>query len=109
MYHQMVISKIVSELIRFGIRNKRQLLRAEYSVYRKAGWKPFAARGISHGTAAGNILGTLINQGDLETDSGSLPKKYGRNAAYKQNKTRSRQQRNSRRCSCAKRRSNKYY
>ncbi len=93
MIHLMVISKIASELVRFGIKHRQGLLRAEYSVYRKAGWKPFAARGISHGTAAGGLLGTLIRDNDTLVGIETPFKK--RTASYKQDKTRSRYKRNS--------------
>ncbi len=114
----MVIAKIASELIRFGIRHKSGILRAEYSVYRKAGWKPYAARGISHGTAGGSLLGTLIRDNNLDDSNASPKKSY----TGKPNQARSGRFRNGnrrynassrfnkrRRCSCSRNRYRRSY
>ncbi len=109
MIHQMVVTKIVDLAIRLGARYGPSLVKAEYNIYRKSGWKPYAARGISHGTAAGSYLGTLIKDGGLDTDNGQIQTSNGRNAPNKQNKTRSRQFSNSGRRKRPKCRPHKYY
>ncbi len=67
----MVITKLAQIAISVGAKWLPKIQRAEYNVYRGAGWKPHAARPISHGTALGNIIGTLINSDRVGSDNGA--------------------------------------
>ncbi len=86
----------------------RRTVDIDYKILRHAGWKPGAARGISHGIFAGSI-GNYLKESDTLTEDGSLSKNEHGNQTSSQDKTRGRQFRNNkysrnsgRRCTCAK-------
>ncbi len=83
---------------------------ADIKILQKAGWKPGAAKGISHGIFAGSAANYLKDDNGIEPDG--IPQKPGYGpSANKPNKTRSRSKRYSRSRRCVNnynRRSNRY-
>ncbi len=70
---------VIAKLIPLGFKVGKQLFNADYAVFRKAGWKPYAARGISHGITTGTAISNIYHGGD-GIDDGEVSGKYSSSA-----------------------------
>ncbi len=66
----MVITKVATELIKYGSRYAKQIVDIDYKILRASGYKHAAAKGISHGTFGGSIGNYYKNTG-LDTMDGT--------------------------------------
>ncbi len=105
---QRILLDAINTARQFGTKYAKSTIDIDYKLLKHAGWKPGAARGISHGIFAGSIA-NYIKDDQPGNDGGSISKING-SKANKPNQTRSRFKRNSSRryrsnkCNCAKHR-----
>ncbi len=105
----MVLTKLVDVAINIATKIGPKVIRADEILLKHAGWKPGAARGISHGIFSGTALANVINESGPNLDD-AVQKKPNGATSNKPNQARSRQFSNSRRrynskyCNCSKHR-----